>query len=478
MNAKITLGFLPSNWDAWDGPLKDGSKWACKMRDRVVDVISQIPEIELACPSVEMTGDGCVSDRESARKTLDMFKAEDIKGLIVGNMTFGMEVAVSHVLNGLAKDMPILHFCTKSGPIEESSKGGHRTTDTWCGQLMTMSAMKRRGFKYRHIRTCNPEDSTFKESVENFARAVCGIANFRNARIGQLGTRPELFESQVVNEQLLQKRFSQMVVPMDMATVFSRIEAISPDSPEVHKLAEEICTGVELCESTHEAVTNIARYELAVKNIVKELDVQAVAASCWTQIQERFHMSTCSTFGRLNEQGIITACEVDVMGALTMLLMYNTAFRKTIPDFIDWTDLHPSEPNVWLAWHCGNAAMSLKDPRSKAMLGRNERMIQWCPTCFGTLEFKLKDGPVTCARLVEYDGELTMFIGNGEIVDIAPSIRGAYGWVKVGDVGLWEDRLVEAGIIHHGCLIHDPKVAAAMEMACYYLGINVVRGDR
>ena len=90
----------------------------------------------------------------------------------------------------------------------------------------------------------------------------------------------------------------------------------------------------------------------------------------------------------------------------------------------------------------------------------------------------MKNGPVTCARLVEYDGQFTMFIGQGEIIDIEPAIRGAYGWVKVNDVGLWEDRLIEAGVIHHGCLIHDPKVAEALEMFCYFLDIKVVWGDR
>jgi len=77
-------------------------------------------------------------------------------------MTFGMEVAVSTVLNGLPKDIPILHFCTRSGPID---KNGARSTDNWCGHFMTASAIKRRGFNSIHIRTCNPEDDYFKKKL-------------------------------------------------------------------------------------------------------------------------------------------------------------------------------------------------------------------------------------------------------------------------------------------------------------------------
>jgi hypothetical protein len=78
--------------------------------------------------------------------------------------------------------------------------------------------------------------------------------------------------------------------------------------------------------------------------------------------------------------------------------------------------------------------------------------------------------------MVEYEGEYTMFFGTGEIIDTEPFVRGAYGWVKVKDVFDWENKMIENGIIHHGTLIHDPKVADALEMFCKFLGIKAVRG--
>jgi L-fucose isomerase-like protein len=92
------------------------------------------------------------------------------------------------------------------------------------------------------------------------------------------------------------------------------------------------------------------------------------------------------------------------------------------------------------------------------------------------MEFKMRNGPITCARIVEYDGEYSCFFGKGEIVDIGPASRGSYGWVRVKDIGDWEDKMIETGIIHHGVLIHDPKVADAMEMFCKFTGIRAVKG--
>lgn len=471
---KVKIGFIPSNWESWDGSASTG-KWAGKMRDRCVAVMDTVPGLELVVPSKEMTSDGCVSDKTEAKRVLEYFKNEDIKGLIIGNMTFGMETAVGIILSGLPKEMPILHFCTRSGPIDEN---GSRSTDTWCGQFMTVSAIKRRGFKYEHIHTCNPEESIFKEKIEIFTRAVCAISMFKGAKFGQIGTRPELFESQYYSEENMQKQFSQMVVPMDLATAFSRLDAIQDNDPEVQAIIQEIKSGADEItdEASERSLINQARYECSLMRIAKDLDVNALAVSCWTQIQERYGISSCSTFGRLNDKGLITACEVDLLGAVTMWAVYCAALGENKPDFIDWTDIHPTEQNVWLAWHCGNAAPSLCDNSCAKKLVRNERMIQWCPNCHGAMEFKMKNGPVTCARMVEYGGEYTLFFGNGEVVDIGPYVRGAYGWVKVNDLSDWETKMVENGVIHHGTLIFDKKVADALEMFCKFLGIKAVRG--
>jgi hypothetical protein len=69
-----------------------------------------------------------------------------------------------------------------------------------------------------------------------------------------------------------------------------------------------------------------------------------------------------------------------------------------------------------------------------------------------------------------------MFIGSGEVVNVGPYIRGTYGWIKVNDVMDWENKMIETGIIHHGGLIHDAKVADALEWFCYFLDIKSTRG--
>lgn len=462
------IGFIPSSWDVWNA-----DNWAEKMSERCLAAMNKIPGLEVVVPDTDITKDGCVSDKSDALKTLELFEKEKIQGLIIGNMNFGMEVAVGTILNNIRKDMPILHFSTKSAPY---APNGVRGTDTWCGSFMTSAAIMRRGFNFVHVNTCNPEDAYFTEQIERFARAVCAISLFKGAKFAQIGTRPELFESQNYSEQALQRQFSQMIIPIEMDEIFARMEKLSLDDPAVEKKMQDIVKGVDVLEKAGDTLVNLARYELTLMDIAKEYDVSALAPSCWTRLQERFHIAACSTFGRLNDQGIVTSCEVDVLGAITMWAMHCASMGEAKPDFIDWTDLHPTEKDIWLAWHCGNAAGCLCAEGCRRTLQKNIQLMQWTDHCYGASFFRLKPGPVTCGRLVEYNGEFTFFYGNGEIVDMPPYTTGTYGWVKVNDVADWEGKMAKNGIIHHGVIIHDPKVADALDLFCEFLGIKAVRG--
>ena len=84
----------------------------------------------------------------------------------------------------------------------------------------------------------------------------------------------------------------------------------------------------------------------------------------------------CALYGRLTGQGMLTACETDILGALSMLVSYSASLGEMVPHFIDWTIQHRDDPNCFLAWHCGNAPMCLGGPscrprvRVQSILGK------------------------------------------------------------------------------------------------------------
>ncbi len=462
MNVK--LGFIPSHREPF------GEQWGIDMRERCLKAMKRIPGLKVIAPDARLTQGGLVRNLADAQKTLKLFLDNDIQGVIVGGMTFGGEVySVGGIISHLPKPLPVLHFATKGMVAED----GTRPSDSWCGQFMHTSALRRRHITFEHIPTCFPEEPVFGEWVSRFTRACAAQANFRGKRIGQLGARPTEFESVWWDEASLQRDFNQMVIPIDLAEVFMRLDNTRPDDPAVQQAVAEIHGYARVPKQAERSLVTLARLEVALKRLADEQQLDVMAVNCWPQVQERYNICVCSVLGRLTDAGYPCACEVDVYGAATMLAAIGAGLGKTDPHFIDWTELHPTEENVWLAWHCGNAPVSLCAADCASCLQQHSII----PTkSYGTLEFPLRPGPVTCCRLVEYDGAFTMFLGTGEVVEMAPKVRGSYGWVKVKDVLDWERKMVEHGIIHHGVLIHDPAVADALESFCKFNNIAVVRG--
>ena len=461
---KVRIGFLPSHRVPFD------EQWAADMRSRCLAEMAKVPGLEVIVPDQALTENGLVRNLEDARKTLRLFKEREVAGVIVGGMTFGHETsAIGVTVSGLPRGTPVLHFATK-GRVNQD---GTRPSDSWCGQFMITSALRRREIVFEHIPTCFPEERVFRQRVETFVRACAAHERFRGARIGQIGARPEEFESVWWDEASLQRDFNQTVVPIDLADVFMRLDGVGEDDADAKQAAAEIRAGAEVPKEGGKYVITLARIEVALRRLAQEKSLDAMAVNCWTQVQERYGICVCSVLGRLTDSGLLCSCEVDVYGACTMLAAAAAGLGDTPPHFIDWTELHPDKDNVWLAWHCGNAPPSLCASGCQACI--REHMILPVRPSWGTREFKLKSGPVTCCRLMEYDGFFTMFIGQGEMIDTPPAVRGSYGWVKVADVMDWEQKMVEHGIIHHGVLIHDPAVADALETFCKFNGIEVVR---
>jgi len=192
-------------------------------------------------------------------------------------------------------------------------------------------------------------------------------------------------------------------------------------------------------------------------------------------MQEVYGVSPCYVMGRLTDQGIMTSCEVDVYGVLTMLIQYLSALGKTPPHFIDWTIQHQEKKNVFLAWHCGNAPPSLVCEGCKVSIKSHSIFgeVIGLERSAGTAEFQFKPGEVTLCRLVEYDEKFKMLITKGEIMKSGQSLRGSWSWVKVNNLDKLYWTLVEEGFLHHASLIHGDQ-SQAINDACKFLNIDTV----
>lgn len=460
----LKIGFVPAHREPFN------ENWAAQMRQRCLDAFPSGSLVEMIVPDKKLTKGGCIRDDSEAEKVIDLFRKKGIDGLIIGTMTFGDEVSALSVASAF-REYPVLLFGTKEGPF---TADGNRRSDSFCGTLSISSGLHRRKIPFMFGGIVFPEEEKFRAAVMDFLR-VCAVARgFIGARIGLVGPRPERFETCIFSEDLLMRKFKQRVVPIDLADIMTRAGA-AKNTPEIKAILKNMKTQADLSGAGADTVKNIAGLEYALTQFADEKKLSAMGIQCWTAMQSVYGISPCYAMGRLTDRGVMTSCEVDIYGALTMLIQYLASLGTTVPHFIDWTIQNQEKENVFLSWHCGNAPPSLACKNTKvtmryhSILGESlgvERSV-------GTGEFQLNPGTVTLSRLQEQNGQFKMLVAQGKAVASKQALRGSWCWVEVPDLDKLYTTLVKEGFTHHASLIHG-DCSRAIKDACEYLGIETV----
>jgi L-fucose isomerase-like protein len=461
----VKIGFVPAHREPF------GEDWASKMRKRCLDVFAKIPGLEIVVPDESLTDRGFVRNDADATKVISLFQTEKVEGVIIGAMTFGDEVSALAVANAF-REMPIFLFGTKEGPI---SSDGLRASDSFCGTLSISSGLHRRDIPFVFGGIVFPEEKRLTASILDFMGTCAIVKGFIGASIGLVGPRPERFETCMFSEEAMISKFQQRVVPTGLLDIMLRADKLKKGAPELAKITKEMKKEANMSAVKADTLEQFARLEYALRDFVTEKGLAAMGVQCWNAIQEVYGISACYVLGRLTGSGIMTACEVDIYGALTMLIQNRASLGKVAPHFIDWTIQHQEFKNTFLAWHCGNAPASLSCKGCKPNINSHSILG---PTLgkensMGTGEFELKPGVVTLCRLQEYKGKFKMLVTKGTIIESNQLNRGSWSWVKVPDLDKLYNTLVEHGFVHHASLMHG-DYAQPILLACKVMGIETV----
>ena len=205
----------------------------------------------------------------------------------------------------------------------------------------------------------------------------------------------------------VRKTLGAEVVTIPNEQVMAACKAIDPKAAEAEAQAYWLTQAKEIVEPTPPEIVDSARMFLAVKDLLIKEKAQAICS--------RHCMGNprgCLTFSKLNDLGLVGACEGDIDSTLTMLL-FAYAFR--VPGFI--TDpVIDTAKNAMIHFHC-TSATKMDGPNGKRLPFR----IRTQTDSRGgvALEVENRVGqPVTCAKLVNLD---TMLICTGKIIETSRS---------------------------------------------------------
>jgi hypothetical protein len=216
---------------------------------------------------------------------------------------------------------------------------------------------------------------------------------------GPRGTTPACSAEQV------KRLLGPEMIPIGQERIVAAHQAVDLKTAETEAEQYWIGQARKVVEPSRADIVSSARLYLAIKDIMIQERAQAITSShCMGEPAKG-----CLTFSKLNDLGLVGACEGDMYSTLTMLTF---AYAFGVPGFISYP-LFDTSKNAVIHAHC-TSTTKLDGPngRRAPFLIRTQ-----CDSNQGvSLEVQMRVGQeITCAKLVNLD---TMLISTGKIIEL------------------------------------------------------------
>ena len=315
-----------------------------------------------------------------------------------------------------ALDAPIFLWA-----VPEPLTGGRLRLNSLCGINLAGHALTRAGIFYGYVYIA-PDDLSVLEKITVYARAGRACRTLQDAQLGRVGENPDGFETCLLRPAEIKNRFGLEVVQLHLQEdIFSKVRAVKPSctQPIKDNLAQKVSN---LDEMDADAVHgSLGTYHI-LQGIAKERDIQGFAIRCWPEFFTELGCAACGAMSMLSDEMIPCSCEADVNGTITQLILQSISGSQAFGTDMVSVD---EERDALVLWHCGLAPLSMADPQSeKRVTVHSNRQLPLL------MEFPLKPGRVTFARLSEATGDFVLAIGEGEIIRAPQSFSGTSGLIK------------------------------------------------
>ncbi len=412
-------------------------------------------------------------DEAATRTTIAELKQQSIDHLLILQVTFtdtSMTVAAASEF-----EQPLSIWA-----VPEPRQGGRLRLNAFCGLNLASHALglNNRNFSWLYA---NPSDDLgndlenmfsgkrqagklqTKPSAQFMTPIGQGIADaVKGLRIARIGEHPVGFDTCAYSSDKISELSGVKVDALELDDLFSAARsATTQEAATVRSIAESTLNGLNDVDQNE--LDRSLRLKVGLDTIRKQGDYNAFAIRCWPETFTEYGGSVCGPASMMGEEKFPCACEADVYGALTQLILQEASGA---PVFLtDLVDMDASD-NTGVIWHCGQAPASMKDPDidAHATIHTNRKM----PLLY---EFPLKPGSVTLMRISQSFNEPKMILAHAQTLKRPMAYTGTSGVIRfdrnAGDV--LQD-IIDSGMEHHMALAYGDhreslrSVAAAMNL--------------
>ncbi|MHA1282382.1 MAG: L-fucose/L-arabinose isomerase family protein [Promethearchaeota archaeon] len=466
IDKKITFGIIVGNRDVFPDHLaKEG-------REEIIEVMKELG-YEYVILSEEDTKYGVVETYEDAKKCAKLFKEnrKKIGGIIVILPNFGDEKGIVNTLRMADLNVPVL-IQASSDEIDKMNRTYRR--DAFCGKISVTNVLNQYGipFSLTTYHTCPIKSDIFKEDIKRFEK-ICKIVRIlRTARLGQVGTRPNAFETVRYSEKIL--AFSGITVePIDLSEILGEINKLKDDDNAVKAKLKYIKSYTDnILNIPEEGLIKLAKLAVVLEKWVNDNKLDGFAFQCWPSIQDNFGIVPCAVLSMFSEDLIPAACEVDISGLIGMLILEIATGNPSA--ILDWNNNYGDDPNKMVLFHCSNLPKSFfKDTKMTPHPIISD--LKGEEASYGAIQGRIKSEPVTLLRVETDDimGDIKAIIAEGQYTEDPLETYGGYGVVEIPYLQDLLKKLCYGGYAHHVAATLNHVGDIVYEALTTYMGWDV-----
>ena len=437
MIAPLRIGFIPLARPTFDTAL-------------AAEVTAQARATLLGTGALSLQGpEALVMDLPAAEAAAQMLAGDPPDLLVVFQASFADSTMVVQLARSVPA--PVLLWA-----VPEERTGGRLRLNSFCGINLGGHGLRRAGFHYDYV-YAGPGDPAAAEKALTLARAGRAARLLRGARIGRFGRNPDGFEPCTFDDQALTGLIGVRIVQRELGEVFAgaRAAAETATEPLLAGLSQRVA-GLAALDQT--ALHKSLGAFVTLRGLAAEHEFAGLAVRCWPEFFTELGCAACGAMSLLSDQMIPCSCEADVNGTVTQLMLQWLSGEQAFGTDMVGFDVARNEA---VLWHCGLAPLSMADPefQPRGAIHSNRKLPL-------LLEFPLKPGRVTIARLSEATGAYRLVVGGGEMLRAPISFSGTSGVLRF-DRPASEvlDTIMAEGLDHHISLTYGDHLDALLALA-------------
>lgn len=420
---------------------------------------------DLEALGLELTGPrSLLMDAASVESAITDIKAARPDRILVLQVTFTDAAMTCRIADEFTEPLAIW-------AVPEPRLGGRLRLNAFCGLNLASHALGLRGrlFSWRYAAPGRPGlEDLFAETpmvrpiepraaVADAQAGEAVLARLKGRKIARIGAHPDGFDTCAYDDGRLAALTGLSVSGFELAELFDRALAAPEDAArQLRAEAAESLAGLDLVDQ--QQLDRSLRLKLALDDMRSQGSFDAFAIRCWPETFTEYGGAVCGPVSMMGEAGVPCACEADVYGAATQLLLQAASGQPVfLADLVDMD----TDDDTGVVWHCGQAPVSMADPGAvaEATIHTNRKM----PLLF---EFPLKPGQVTLVRISQARGRQSLVIARGEMLRRDKAFTGTSGVIRFErPAGEVLTRVIDSGLEHHMALCYGDHLAALESFA-------------